>query len=150
MKEPDLAAKRSGVSLTNCDGETAVGLADQQPLVIYPGDTDSGPKHQAPSAPHRTVTDQFGTHKQVYSPPTKFCVPSRKETQPRSCQSNAGGTCCGTCPDPKQQCVTVLGATPSCRCMTPCTRNPAGACVNNGQCPPRQKCQSAEQGCFCI
>src|SRR5712692_8502167 len=49
MKEPDLAAIRSGVSLTNCDGETSVGLADQQPLVVDRRDTDSGPKQQAPS-----------------------------------------------------------------------------------------------------
>src|SRR5258708_28132375 len=49
MKEPDMAAKRSGVSLTNCDGESSVGLADQQTLVIYRSDTDSGPKQQAPS-----------------------------------------------------------------------------------------------------
>jgi hypothetical protein len=100
--------------------------------------------------PHRTVTDQFGTHRQVYSLPTKICVPARKESQPPSCQPTPGGACFGTCPDSSQQCVTLPGGTPSCRCLTPCTRNPAGACVSTGQCSPQQKCQSTEQGCFCL
>jgi hypothetical protein len=104
----------------------------------------------APPTP-RAVTDQFGTRKQAWGQPTRFCVPARKESSPPpSCQPGPGGACFGTCPNSGQQCITVPGATPSCRCLTPCTRNPAGACVDTGQCSPQQKCQSFQQGCFCL
>ncbi len=98
----------------------------------------------------RTVTDQFGTHKQAFNQPTKFCVPARKESPPQSCQSGPGGACGGTCSDSSQRCVFLPNGTPSCQCLTPCRRDPAGACVSTGQCSPQQKCQSTGQGCFCV